>query len=476
MKKTKLIQILETLSDEEMKHLGSFIRCGMFNSRSVKVVELLDAIAEYYPGFEDEDFTKENLWGLIYPEKKYNDVVMRNLISDLYGLVKKFLIHLNLSRDPYEANKALCHELFSRGLPEMTLKEVEKAEKFIHDNYREADGKYYDLYILDCISTYIRSRDLQYQDYSHAQDKIMLLVHYFIKEMMAYYKNYTTLKTYINSEYDMMLFDELMTFTDMNYNKLESSVQLIFNTTVILIYPHREDVFEKTLELVKEKGIESDRMSHFNILISLENYCINKYNAGNYEYLYKLREIHLEQAKHGLLGAAHADGIQESTFTNVVKTALRCKEYDWVDKFIRDNIHQIKENQDDMLNYYMAYLNHSKGENEKALEYLSKMKVQDLMEKINMNNLQMKIYFDLGYYDNVLMAAENYKKYFSGNAKISEVRKSGNKNFIAYTLKVLRAIEKNDNDALGVLEKKIRETKPVTSKDWLLSKITEKLK
>src|SRR5690606_19550257 len=204
MKKTKLIQILETLSEEELKHLAGFIRCGMFNSRSQKVVELLDAIAEYYPGFEDEDFTKETLWGLVYPDKKYNDVVMRNLISDLYGLVKKFLMHLNLSRDPYESNKALCHELFARGLPDMTLKEVEKAEKYVNENYREADGKYYDLYILDCISTFIRSRDLQYQDYSHAQDKIMLLVNYFLKEMMAYYKNYTTLKTYIKSEYDMM--------------------------------------------------------------------------------------------------------------------------------------------------------------------------------------------------------------------------------------------------------------------------------
>lgn len=458
-----------------MKLFDSFINCYMFNPRSVKVTELFNAIRRYYPGFSDETFTKQKIWEAVYPTKKYNDVVMRNLISDLYSLLKKFLVHLNISNDPNESSKALSHELFARGLPEILLKEIEKAEKFIYENHREADGKYYDLYILDCISTFVKSRDLQYQDYHHSQDKIMLLVNYFLKEMMAYYKNYEVLKTYIKTEYEMLLFDELMTFADMNYHKLDTAVQLIFNTTILIIYPHREDVFEKTLVLAKEKGMEADRMSHYNILTSLENYCINMYNAGNKAYMYKLRDVYMEKIKHGLLSPYHSENIPEPVFTNIVKTGIRSGEFDWTENFIKENFHLLQENVEDMQNYYLAYLHHSKRENEKALEYLSQMKTQDLMEKINMNNLQIKIFFELGYYDNVLMAAENYKKYFSGNKKIADNRKKGNINFINFTLKILRAAEKDDKITLGLLGEKIKNTQKISSKDWLMKMIEERI-
>ncbi len=475
MKKTKLLQVLETLSEEEMKLFESFLNCYMFNPRSVKVTELFKAIAAYHPGYSSEDFTKMKIWENVYPTKRYNDVVMRNLISDLYGHLKNFLAHQRLKQDTIELNKSLCQELFSRGLYDIANSEIDKIEKHIDDNIRTADSRYLDKYILDCIRHVNESRHSEYDEYKWEEEKTKYLIHYFLKEMFSYYSNFHTLKTFIKTEYDMVLFDEVMTFADMNYNKLEPQIQILFNATVILIYPHREDVFEKTFQMIKEKGQECERLIHYNILTALENYCINMYNSGNLLYLPKLREVHIEKIKQGLLMPVENSDIPEPTFTNIVKTAIRCKEYEWVEEFVRKNFHMVEQNEEDMFNYYLAYIYHAKGENEKALEYLSQMKSRDLMEKINLRNLEIKIYFDLGYYDNVLMTAENYKKFFSGHKKVSDLRKNGNMNFISYTLKILRASEKNDKIALGVLAEKIKKAEKLSEKDWLLERIENRI-
>ncbi len=269
----------------------------------------------------------------------------------------------------------------------------------------------------------------------------------------------------------MILFDELMTFADMNHKIIDPEVILMFNTTVLMIYPEKEDVFKKTLKLVKQKGNSIERFSHYNILVSLENYCLNRYNKGDTDYIKYLFEIYEEKIKYDVLSPTVTGTIVESTFTNIVKTGIRTGKFTWTENFIRNNFHRLQENEDDMLNYYLAYIFHSKGDNGKALQHLSKLRAQDMMEKINVKNLEMKIYFELGYYDNVLMTADTYKHFFSGNKKISDSRKAGHLNFIDLTLKLLRATEKNDKVTLGFLTKKIRNTSPVAEKDWLLSKL-----
>src|SRR5690606_19135627 len=194
------------------------------------------------------------------------------------------------------------------------------------------------------------------------------------------------------------------------------------------------DVFDKTLSLLKEKGMETERLTHYNLLVSLSNYCLTKKREGNEKYVQKLREVHLEQVKHDLLCPEERMDIAELVFTNVVRNAIDNGENDWAREFIEKNFHRIEQKGRIMLHYYMALLHHSNEEYEKALEELSKVKAMEFTDKVLLNNLQMKIYFDLGYYDSVLMTAENYRKFFKGNKRLSDDRKIGNDNFIDYTV------------------------------------------
>lgn len=442
----------------------------MFNSRSKKVTVLFKAVRECFDEISAGENCKDRIWNMLYEEKPYNDEVMRNLISDLNNLAKRFLIHLRADNEQVEAEKHLIHEFYDRGLNDLVVKEIGRTEKFIHDNYRNVDSRLLDNYILGCIRTVVSHREFEYKDYKFEQERIMSLINYFLKEMMAYYQNYDILKTFIKTEYDMLLFDELMTFADMNYKKLDPEVQLMYNTTIIMIYPQKEDVFEKTLQLVKQKGKKIERFAHYNILIALENYGLNRYNAGNKSYVKKLFEIYEEKVKHDVLTPTPGGAIVESTFTNMIKTAVLNGKYHWAENFLKKNFHKLPDNEEDMFNYYMAYLAQSKGDNEKALQCLSKMKARDMMEKINVRNLELKIFFELGYYDSVLASADSYKHYFSGNKTITESRKKGHRNFVDYLVKILRACEKKDSDALGFLNKQIQETFPIAEKTWLLSK------
>lgn len=470
MKKTRLIGLLSTLKEEEMKQFESFVNCYMFNPRSVKVSELFTVIKEFYPEFQEEEFTKQAVWNKIYPTKKFNDVVLRNLISDLFNLLKRFLVHLRIDKDETEISKHLLEELFMRGSIDLAEKEADRLEALSYKHFRTNGNAYLNLYMVQCLRHFLNMKNWKFQDKVWEDTRMMFIIHFFLKEMIGYYQNYVSLKTFVKSEYDMMLFDELMTFMDMNYDKLDTQLKLLFNSTVILIYPHREDVFEKTLKLAKEKGEEVERLTHYNLLISLSNYCLTKRREGRIEYIPRLREVHLEQVKHNVLTPDERMDIHEPIFTNVVKSALDTGNYDWAEEFINNNFHRIEERGRVMLHYYKALLNHQKGEYEVALEELSKVKALEFTDKIMLNNLQMKIYFDLGYYDSVLMTAENYRKFFKGNKRLSDDRKIGNDEFIDYTLKILRAKEKNDKAALGVLGRKLEKDTNTSEREWLLSK------
>ncbi len=115
MRKTKLIGLISALTEEEMKQFDSFVNCYMFNPRSVKVSELFAAIYSFYPEFDVDESTKQAVWSKIYPTNKYNVVVLRNLISDLFNLLRRFLVHLRVDKDETELSKHLLEELFMRG-------------------------------------------------------------------------------------------------------------------------------------------------------------------------------------------------------------------------------------------------------------------------------------------------------------------------------------------------------------------------
>src|SRR5690242_10642367 len=117
------IEILETLTRDELKSFRRFISSPYFN-RSAKVVKLFDNISKHHPNYEHTSINKESLHKKISPELPYNEITMRRLLFDLQNLAEKFLQQLNFENKPIEARTFMTEEIVKRGSSRMLLKNI----------------------------------------------------------------------------------------------------------------------------------------------------------------------------------------------------------------------------------------------------------------------------------------------------------------------------------------------------------------
>ncbi len=90
MEKSTLVEILRTFSKDELSGFGDFVSSPYFNKKS-NVTKLYTALKKLAPDFPAAMIAKEEMWKSIFPGKKYNYGIMKNLIYDLNKLAVKFL-------------------------------------------------------------------------------------------------------------------------------------------------------------------------------------------------------------------------------------------------------------------------------------------------------------------------------------------------------------------------------------------------
>jgi hypothetical protein len=145
MNKTKLIKLLRSFNKTEIRKFTLFVR-SFYGKGESKILKLLAEIVQRFPEFEDETFTKAQLFNKLYPEKPYNDATIRKLISYLTDLAEEFLIHQSLKKDEFARNLYLLKELSSRNTDslfeqqsaviEKEMKKYQKNSLFYYNRFR----------------------------------------------------------------------------------------------------------------------------------------------------------------------------------------------------------------------------------------------------------------------------------------------------------------------------------------------------
>src|SRR5438552_7153983 len=98
MENLKLFSLLKTFTQNEVAEFEDFVR-SPFHNKLMTVIKFFDVIKEYYPEFQNDHFTKENIYSKIYEKERYNDELIRTLISRLLGLAEDYLGHAGMYKD-----------------------------------------------------------------------------------------------------------------------------------------------------------------------------------------------------------------------------------------------------------------------------------------------------------------------------------------------------------------------------------------
>ena len=121
LKDTKLINLLKTLTPDEMKSFAKFISSSYFNSVK-NYVKLFKELEKFYPKFDDDKLTNEYIYKKLFKAKAFNKQIMWNLISGFEKLAREFLIQNAFAKLKPLKHTLIFGELENRDLDKLFVK------------------------------------------------------------------------------------------------------------------------------------------------------------------------------------------------------------------------------------------------------------------------------------------------------------------------------------------------------------------
>ena len=114
MHETRLIRILKTFSENEFKNFGKFIASPYF-STGRDVTPLYKVLKSHYPEFTGKGMEKEQVFSKL-GKGKYNEQLMRIMISDLYKLAVEYLRNMSAMEIQVQTKLMLTENALRRRL------------------------------------------------------------------------------------------------------------------------------------------------------------------------------------------------------------------------------------------------------------------------------------------------------------------------------------------------------------------------
>ncbi|MBK9331706.1 MAG: hypothetical protein IPM96_04685 [Ignavibacteria bacterium] len=489
MKDTRLIELLKSFSPEEMSELEKFISSPFF-SRNRDVVPIFKAIKKYYPDFNSDDLTKENIYHALFPSKKFGDKksdnLLRTLTSELFRLSKDYLAYTEFGKDENRKRYYLLNQLRMK----KNYKEFEKEYAgIIQEDF--SDGGEFVQSLME--KYFFKSVNLNYSlnrdRFEEAFKSMLKTREYSVISALVNsfkYENEKLIASGYNLNLDANAVDSFIDNTnaekileDMKKNNSEFYPYLF---TYYLVYKMNKETngndyflkLKKHLDVYLKLFSKTDQYMFSSILAT---YCSSRTDrAEKIVFSKELFEIYDKTLKLGIYKISEKEDIHIVLFRNIVKNAAQLGKFEWLEKFIEKYSAELhKDHRENMTYYSLANLYYEKGEYEISLDQILKIKFDLFLYKLDVRILMMKIYYELNYFEQAFSLYDSSVHYLKGAKNFPEYVKISGINFLKYTKVLLRLKEKKSkslND-LNFLHKKLKDEKHVLNFDWLAEKINQ---
>lgn len=477
MEKSKLIVVLKTFTKDEIKSFNDFVRSPFFNNETV-LIKLADYLQKHHPTYNSPQIEKEKVFAFLYPGKKYNDGLMRNIISDLLRLAEEFLAVTGFQADNIKKGLQLLEELYNRKLWNHFQRQREKTDIEIEkDGFK--NGKYFDrkaeltvLYL-----GFLREEDINFREtHKVLQETSDLMTAGSLVKLLFYNTYMLSVQANIgNISYRLNLADEIESFFE---NKGKHYLQIPYIEAYYLSYKLFETKDEKYFYKLKDSFQRN--FNRINNLDKTEIFSAMKYyafiNEGKTEFIKELFLLYKQEVESGIYNDSD-DFIDSGSFMAVVRRGFDAEEFKWTEEFINNHINEVKEDsRKDTLHQCIAAKYYWEKNYDSSLRELAKITSGILQFKLNIKSLTLNIYYDLNETEQFYSHVDTYKHFILKNKLVHERIRGYINNYINYSKRLFDI--KNTNVPykefeLRKLRKEISENQALTEKIWLLKKAEE---
>lgn len=476
MEKSTLIEILRKFSALELNTFGDFVSSPYFNKRS-NAVKLFEKLKKLAPDYPPDKISKEEVWKKLYPGKKYNYGIMKNLIFDLNKLAVKFL------ELEYYSGMTFEQEFF-------------QLEAFRYKNLKQQFVK--------------KMVDMQKDLKNRPLDNQSHLKRYMLFSSEMGYLDYELLFEKRDTDYHRGANESLLLYycTNQLYHGI-NNLQYAHNRSASV----NAELYEKALKMYDESGItdpyteilaaayramsggssgdytrlkrtfftyykECSRLRQYDLTAAMINFSRNNAQRGDNQFI-KDEFIYVKLLiEEGLYKFTGIEWMDQYVYMQSVMAACRAGEFEWAEAFIRDHKHELIERlREQYSNFAYVTLNLRRGKFEEALRYLSLIKNVEKGDKLNIKVFEFNAYYELNYYDELKALADTTNHFLRSDKLFSAEEKEHFKDYIKAITRLMdykcgSGKNKGNRKLLQSTEQFVKERK-LRNKQWLLQKIEE---
>lgn len=477
MFKSKVIDILKTFTNDELKSFRDFLN-SPFHNKNKNVIKLFSALKEYYPDFDSDKLSKEKVYNKLFKGKKYNDLVMRILLSNLVTLLEKFFVLKELDKDNKGISGYLISELMDRKLYSIAGHEFKKAAS---KTITSPNDLVNNMLIAAKKGEFSILTDNQKGNDKNLNDLANNLIAYFLIKLPETYLDLNIHKDLYNIKQDeniigyfMDMFDFAAYIEFLQENKFEhiELVKLYYN--MFLAGKNIDDDNNYyNFKMSLDKQVDNFKhVEKYNLYIRLEGLAIEKIERGRQDFYKELYEIYKKMIKMNILIVPGSKFIPTELFRNIVFTGMTLNKYKWTENFINDFIQFISPDmRDNVYNHSLAHLYFASKEYDRSMEFLNKVRYTLFAYKADVKILMLQLFFETNAVNPAYSALDSFKKFVNNNKNVSGLFKSRFSSFIKYYGKLLKAYENTGGKLVDELDFELRKDENVFKKNWFIEKI-----
>jgi len=481
MKNILLIRILRSFTKNEVIQFDEFLRSPFYNKKP-NAVKFFDTLKKHSPDYEGEMLGKENIWKQLYPEKKYNWGVLKNLIFDLTKLSEIFIEVMQYEDNITEKNFLYLDALSKRKIHNKFFLEYDSLlRKFtkskFHQNYYSDIQKLKTKKINHC-SIYTNYQSEVNEELTAVSDFYIFDA---IVKLSGYYKNIANYSIGLNKSGDRSISEHFFSIIDKNNIFTKSGILRERDYKILLVYYYQYLAFayhenpDNYFNFKKYLHENSGLFAHeekFNLFSHLGDALNLRPSKKGDNKLLEFLEHYKKQIDENVFTDPDG-GLNIYSYSNIVKMAGRLSDFKLI-KFVKDNYFELllPEFKENMNCFTDAFYNYSKGNWEKSLESAMKIKADHFIFKYDLRDLQSMLYFELNDFESFTYLMDSHKHFLKKNKSVSKKYKNWYDIFVSNVYRLLKIKMNFDEYELLKFEKDMLDGK-MGSLSYFTIKINE---
>ncbi len=428
-------------------------------------------LKKIHPEFDEKQTNKKSVYKKLFPGKRFNEQVLRYVMTDLTRLLEEFLVQKQFSENETLRKHLLMQSLNQRDLDKYFLQHINDAYEVQKKSpYRDALFYERQAMLEEDSYSWTSRKDNRAIDSSLQSLVDNIDIHYLTKKL-KYSCEIINRMNVLKVQYNISFLDNTLEFLKQNSFSHVPAIMVYFQVLLTLRESENEVHYRKLKTLLAEHIDKFPNSELRDIYGFIQNYCIRQINLGNNNYLRELFENYKILLEKEII--IEDGSLAQFDFKNIVTISLRLDEFKWTEKFIEKySLLLSADFRKNAINYNLARLHYSKKQYRDALRLLLAVEFTDVYYHLDSKSLLLRIYYDLEDWEPLLSLFNTFKIYLKRNKLISEYQRTTYTNLVKFVRKLTR-IKMGSKLPLERVKQEIEEVKQIADLTWLQSKVEE---